>query len=176
MGTTAADGDSGTHEGQARSDMSIIDSVAYTGCIPGETYKVTGKLMDKSTGQPALDAEGNEITAEKDFVAEGFEGSIDIEFRFDGSGLAGASLVAFEAMYDAEGRIYMNHEDIDDEGQTVNVVDIATKAHDAETGTNQGTVERIRDARGRGELRGADPRQPLQAVHHAGGQGDRRAR
>ena len=140
MGTTAADGDGGTHEGQARSDMSIIDSVAYTGCIPGEAYKVTGKLMDKSTGQPALDAEGNEITAEKDFVAEGFEGSIDIEFRFDGSGLAGASLVAFEAMYDAEGSIYMNHEDIDDEGQTVNVVDIATKAHDAETGTNQGTV------------------------------------
>ena len=81
MGTTAADGDGGTHEGQARSDMSIIDSVAYTGCIPGEAYKVTGKLMDKSTGQPALDAEGNEITAEKDFVAEGFEGSIDIEVQ-----------------------------------------------------------------------------------------------
>ena len=135
-----ADGDGGTHEGQARSGMSIVDSVAYTGCIPGEAYKVTGKLMDKATGQPVLDAEGNEITAEKDFVAEGFEGSVDIEFKFDGSGLAGASLVAFEAMHDAEGSIYMNHEDIDDEGQTVNVVDIATKAHDAETGTNQGTV------------------------------------
>ena len=140
MGTTATDGDSGTHEGQARSDVSIIDSVAYTGCVPGETYKVTGKLMDKSTGQPALDAEGNEITAEKEFVAEGFEGSIDIEFRFDGSRLAGASLVAFESMLDAEGDVYMSHEDIGDEGQTVNVVDIATKAHDAETGTNQGTV------------------------------------
>lgn len=140
MGTTATDGDSGTHEGQARSDMSIIDSVAYTGCIPGETYKVAGKLMDKSTGQPALDAEGNEINAEKEFIAEGFEGSVDIEFRFDGSGLAGASLVAFESMLDAEGNIYMSHEDIGDEGQTVNVVDIATKAHDAETGTNQGTV------------------------------------
>lgn len=140
MGTTATDGDSGAHEGQARSDMSIIDSVAYTGCIPGETYKVTGKLMDKSTDQPVLDAEGNEITAEKEFSAEGFEGSIDIEFRFDGSGLAGASLVAFESMFDAEGNIYMSHEDISDEGQTVNVVGIATKAHDAETGTNQGTV------------------------------------
>ena len=54
MGTTATDGDSGTHEGQARSDMSIIDSVAYTGCIPGETYKVAGKLMDKSTGNRVL--------------------------------------------------------------------------------------------------------------------------
>lgn len=140
MGTTATDGDSGAHEGQARSDMSIIDSVAYTGCIPGETYKVTGKLMDKSTDQPVLDAEGNEITVEKEFSAEGFEGSIDIEFRFDGSGLAGASLVAFESMFDAEGNIYMSHEDISDEGQTVNVVGIATKAHDAETGTNQGTV------------------------------------
>ena len=66
MGTTAADGDSDTHEGQARSDMSIVDKVAFTGCIPGETYKVTGKLMDKSTGQPALDAEGTEIKAEKE--------------------------------------------------------------------------------------------------------------
>ena len=140
MGTTATDGDSGTHEGQARSDMSIIDSIAYAGCIPGETYKVTGKLMGKSTGQPVLDAEGNEITTEKEFIAEGFEESIDIEFRFDGSGLAGASLVAFESMLDAEGNIYRSHEDIGDEGQTVNVVDIATKAHDAETGTNQGTV------------------------------------
>lgn len=140
MGTTATDGDSGTHEGQARSDMSIIDSIAYAGCIPGETYKVTGKLMDKSTGQPVLDAEGNEITVEKELVAEGFEGLIDIELRFDGSGLAGASLVAFESMVDAEGSIYMSHEDISDEDQTVNVVDIATKAHDAETGTNQGTV------------------------------------
>ena len=140
MGTTAADGDSGTHEGQARSDMSIVDSVAYTGCIPGETYKVSGKLMDKSTGQPVLDAEGNEITAEKEFVAEGFEESIDIEFNFDGSGLAGASLVVFESMLDAEDNIYMSHGDISDEGQTVNVVDIATNAHDAETGTNRGTV------------------------------------
>lgn len=43
-------------------------------------------------------------------------------------------------MLDAEGNVYMSHEDIGDEGQTVNVVDIATKAHDTETGTNQGTV------------------------------------
>lgn len=140
MGTTATDGESGTHEGQARNDMTIVDKIAYTGCVPGETYKVAGKLVDKATGQPALDAEGNEITAEEEFAAEDFEGSIDVEFKFYGSNLAGASLVAFETMYDAEGSIYMNHEDIDDEGQTVNVVDIATKAHDAETGTNQGAV------------------------------------
>lgn len=140
MGTTATDGESGTHEGQARNDMTIIDKIAYTGCVPGETYKVAGKLVDKATGQPALDAEGDEITAESEFAAEDFEGSVDIEFKFDGSNLAGTSLVAFEAMYDAEGDIYMNHEDIDDEGQTVNVVDIVTKAHDAETGTNQGAL------------------------------------
>ena len=83
--------------------------------------------MDKSTGQPALDAKGNEITAEKEFAAEGFEGSVDIEFNFDGSGLAGTSLVAFESMLDAEGNVYMSHEDIGDEGQTVNVVDIAPR-------------------------------------------------
>ena len=40
MRTTAIDKSSGTHEGQARGQMAIIDTIEYTGCIPGEVHRV----------------------------------------------------------------------------------------------------------------------------------------
>lgn len=139
MKTTAIDKSSGTHEGQARSKMSIIDTVEYTGCIPGEEYTVTGTLMDKETGEKALDADGNEITATTTFTAEDFSGAVEIEFTFDGVDLAGHDLVAFEVM-EHEGKEYMVHADIEDEGQTVDVVDIRTTATNPETGDNLGST------------------------------------
>lgn len=139
MKTTATDADSGTHEGQAREDLTIVDTIKYTGLIPGNEYTATGKLMDKATGEPALDDEGNEISSSTTFTAEDSCGTVDVVFAFKGASLAGRQLVAFETMLfeDAE---YMVHADIDDVGQTVGVVDIATQAHDAATGTNEGTV------------------------------------
>lgn len=139
MKTTAIDKNSGTHEGQARDNMSIIDTVAYTGCIPGKEYAVTGTLMDKATGEKALDADGKEITATKTFTAEEFEGTVDIAFEFDGADLSGHDLVAFENM-DHEGKEYMTHADINDEGQTVKVVDVHTTATNPETGDNLGNT------------------------------------
>lgn len=138
MKTTAIDKSSGTHEGQARSEMSIVDTVEYTGCIPGEEYTVTGTLMDKDTGEKALDAEGVEITATTTFTAEDFSGTVEIEFTFDGVDLAGRDLVAFETM-EHEGKEYMVHADIEDEGQTVDVIDIHTTATNPETGDNLGS-------------------------------------
>lgn len=138
MHTTAIDKSSGTHEGQAREQMSIIDTVEYTGCIPGEEYTVTGTLMDKATGEKALDADGNEITATTTFTAEGFTGTVEIEFTFDGTGLAGHDVVAFETMTH-EDEEYMVHADIEDEGQTVDVVDIRTTATNPATGDNLGS-------------------------------------
>jgi hypothetical protein len=96
--------------------------------------------MDKATGEALLDASGNTITAETEFVADDFMGTVEVEFTFDGSNLAGTSIVVFETMYDAEGNIYMEHADLDNEDQTVNVVDVHTQAHDSETNTNEGTV------------------------------------
>lgn len=138
MQTTAIDKSSGTHEGQAREQMSIIDTVEYTGCIPGEEYTVTGTLMEKDTGEKALDAEGNEITAATTFTAEDFTGTVEIEFTFDGVDLAGHDLVAFETMTH-EDEEYMVHADIEDEGQTVDVIDIRTTATNPETSDNLGS-------------------------------------
>ena len=67
-------------------------------------------------------------------------------FTFAGVNLAGKSLVAFETM-EFGGAEYMVHADIDDVEQAVAIVDIATNARDAETGTNVGTIgERELDA------------------------------
>ena len=144
MKTTAADAESGTHEGQARDELMIVDTIAYKGLVPGNEYTVSGTLMDKATGEPALNDEGNKITASTTFTAEESCGTVDVAFTFAGASLAGKSLVAFETM-EFEGAEYMVHADIDDVDQTVAIVDIATQARDAETGTNVGTVgERVK--------------------------------
>ena len=139
MKTTAADSESGTHEGQARDELTIVDTIEYTGLIPGNEYTATGTLMDKATGEPALDDEGNEITSSATFTAEESCGTVDVTFTFKGSRLAGKSIVAFETM-EFEGAEYMVHADIDDVEQTVAIVDISTQARDAESGTSTGTV------------------------------------
>lgn len=139
MRTTAIDKSSGTHEGQAREQMGIVDTVEYTGCIPGQEYTVTGTLMDKASGEKALDADGKEIAASTTFTAEGFTGTFEIEFAFDGTALAGHDVVAFETMTH-EDEEYMVHADISDEGQTVKVIDIRTTATNPETGDNLGST------------------------------------
>lgn len=139
MKTTATDSESGAHEGQARDELTIVDTIEYTGLVLGNEYTVSGTLMDKATGEPALDDEGNKITASTTFAAEESCGTVDVTFTFAGASLAGKSLVAFETM-EFEGIEYMVHADIDDVEQTVAIVDIATQARDAETGTNVGTV------------------------------------
>ncbi len=139
MKTTAADSESGTHEGQAREELTIVDTIRYTGLVPGNEYTASGTLMDKATGEPALDDEGNKITASTTFAAEESCGTVDVTFTFAGASLAGKSLVAFEMM-EFEGIEYMVHADIDDVEQTVAIVDISTQARDAETGTNTGII------------------------------------
>lgn len=139
MKTTATDAESGTHEGQAREDLTIVDTIEYTGLIPGCEYTATGILMDKATGEPALDDDGNEITVSTTFTAEESCGTVDVTFTFKGATLAGKHLVSFETM-EFEGAEYMVHADIDDVDQTVNVVDIATQARDGITNTSEGTL------------------------------------
>lgn len=139
MKTIAADSESGTHESQARKDITIVDTIQYTGLIPGNEYTACGTLMDKATGEAALDDEGNAITSSTTFTAKESCGTVDVTFIFKGATLAGKQLVAFEAM-EFEGAEYMVHADIDDVDQTVSVVDIATQARDGETGTNVGTI------------------------------------
>lgn len=67
--------------------------------------------MDKSTGNPVL-INGKEVTAELKFEAKDKDGSVLIAFSFDSSALAGKSLVVFESLYEADGKLIGEHKDI----------------------------------------------------------------
>ena len=134
--TTARDNVTEDHVSNATDSITIVDTVAYTGLKKGDTYTVTGTLMDAETGEAALDDDGNAITASKEFTAPTADGNIDITFTFAGVSLAGKTLVAFEDI-SYEGRRYAVHADINDKNQTVYIPKIHTKALDANTGLNQ---------------------------------------
>ena len=134
--TTARDSKTENHVANATDSVSIIDTVTYSGLKVGETYTITGTLMDADTGKAVLDDDGNEITASKEFTAPERDGSVDITFNFAGVSLAGKKIVAFEEVC-YKGRRYAVHADLSDEGQTVYVPKIRTKALDANTRLNQ---------------------------------------
>ena len=66
--TTAKDAKSGTHFGKPEGKVTIVDTLEYKGLKKGETYKLTGTLMNKETGKPFM-VNGKPVTAEKTFKA-----------------------------------------------------------------------------------------------------------
>ena len=125
-------GTKATVEGEKEVDpldkVTLTDTVSYIGLVPGKEYKGTGVLMDKETGEKLL-VDGKEITAETVFVPETKNGSVDVTFIFDATGLHGKEIVVFEDLY-RENVLLATHADINDEGQTVKIKnpEIGTKA------------------------------------------------
>ena len=124
IGTTAIDGERKDHNSTADSSVTIVDSVAYQNLVQGQTYRVTGKLMDKATGK-ALVIDGKEVTAVTEFTAAGTEGVVDVTFRFNGKGMTGKKLVVFEQLdvVTADGAYAIaSHNDINDAAQTIAMI------------------------------------------------------
>ncbi|MEY8312818.1 VaFE repeat-containing surface-anchored protein [Oscillospiraceae bacterium 42-9] len=107
----------GEKKAEPAGEVTIVDTVSYTGLTPGKTYKLSGILMDKATGKP-LEIDGNQVTAEKEFTPEKASGTEEITFTFDASVLAGKSVVVFETLYHEDKEVTA-HTDINDEDQTV---------------------------------------------------------
>ena len=76
----------------------IIDTVAFTSLEVGREYTVTGKLMDRAANKPIL-VDGKEVTAQTTFVPETTDGTVDVTFTFDGTGLEDTVIVVFETLY-----------------------------------------------------------------------------
>ena len=115
IGTTATV--EGEHVAEPAEEITLVDTVTYKNLKVGETYKISGVLMDKSTGEPLLVNE-QPVIAELDFTPISSEGSVELAYTFDGSALAGKSVVVFEDLYQDE-NVVASHADINDEGQTV---------------------------------------------------------
>lgn len=119
LSTTATDKTDGDHTLLPSREATVVDHVEYTDLIPGKEYTIEGVLMDKSTGTELIVGDGK-VTAVSTFVPNKADGTVDLEFTFDASELGGKDLVAFEIAY-KDGIQIADHQDIDDEAQTVTV-------------------------------------------------------
>ena len=119
IGTTATV--DGQHTAEPTGEITIVDVVAYSGLTPGETYKVSGILMDKATGEPLLVGEDQaQVTAEVEFTPESADGTVELTYTLDASALAGTTIVVFETLY-SDGVEIAAHADINDEAQSITI-------------------------------------------------------
>ena len=135
LSTTATDALDGDKNLIGEDNATIADTVHYMNVTPGKTYKVSGTLYEKVTDKDGkvakkqlLDADGNPVTAETEFVPDDTYGTVDVTFTFDGSLLKdNTPVVAFESLSYKDKEI-ASHSDIEDEDQTVTM-------HTSEIGT-----------------------------------------
>ena len=139
VGTTAKDGLDGNKTVVSDTEVSVVDTVKYKNVTPGKTYKVSGTLYEKVTDKDGkvskkqlLDADGNPVTAETEFVPDDTYGTVDVTFVFDASDLkAKDKVVAFESL-SLNGKELASHADIEDKSQTVTITkpEVGTTAKD----------------------------------------------
>ena len=156
IGTTAKNAVGGK-EFMPLADVILVDTISYENMPVGKEFIAIGTLMDKATGKPVTDANGDPVTSYKVFTPEAATGTVDVKFVFDASKLAGKSLVVFERVYlgneivpgDSNKPVFVSHEDINDEGQTVTigVPEIGTKA------VNNATNGKTLDPEARAEIK-----------------------
>ena len=89
--------------------------------------------MDQETGKEVL-VDGKPVTAETTFRPETAEGTLDVPFTFDATGLGGHDVVVFEKLFvtakddKREKNVEVaSHEDITAENQTVKLIKIPEK-------------------------------------------------
>lgn len=139
LSTTAKDQKSGTKQVTLSRTAKIDDTVSYKGAIRGTSYKINGTLMNKSTGEAAVDGDGKPITASGVFTAGSATGTATVTFTFNTNGMAGGAYVAFEEVYETTGgkeTLWGTHMDLNDEAQTVYVPSISTNLIDENSQTN----------------------------------------
>ena len=114
--TTVIDVESGTQTAEPDADVHIRDKVYHSDLIPG-VYQMRGVVMSVSTGLPLI-VNGEEVVTEKEVTVSEAEDMFYMDFRFDGSELAGQQVVIYEYLYQ-NGELVKSHEDINAKNQTI---------------------------------------------------------
>lgn len=130
IGTKASDRN-GKQEVDPAKKITIYDEVQMKDLIIGKEYELVGYLMDKETGKPILDKDGNKISSKLVFTATSRNSVQTMIFEVDASLLRGKETVVFEDLYRG-GRLVSSHADLSDRDQTVKVTNpkIGTTFHD----------------------------------------------
>lgn len=140
VGTTALDSKTEEHTGVVGEEVTIVDKVDCSDLVIGRVYTIRGKLYDTKTKEVYLDNDGEEVKATKTFTATSKDMTVDLEFTYSSTDLAGETIVVFETLYYND-KIVALHTDITDENQQVHYPDVKTTALDGKTNTHTGVVD-----------------------------------
>lgn len=158
MGTFARDGYTNDHQGTISENAKVIDTVKYEGFPENRTFVIEGTLRYADTGEAVIGLDGKpcvkevkltvskkatEVTVKKDGSIVGPKsGEIEMpEFNFDASDLGNRTLVVTEVAYDyITDEPFIEHNDLNDENQSIHFTKVKTEAVDEKTGTQTGVV------------------------------------
>lgn len=140
--TSALDGIDGDKNIVTDDETVIVDTVKYSGLIPGKEYTLKGAMQVKKsdedgnlTAEP-LEVDGEPVTAETTFTPETASGEVEVTFTFDSRTIANKTdIVVFESL-ERTGVEIASHTDIEDGKQTTTVTrpQIGTTALDGHDG------------------------------------------
>ena len=137
--TKATDKNTGLNQVKEDSNVTVVDTVTYTGLQPGKTYTMTGMLM--SSAGNAIVSNGRRITASTEFTPTESDGSVDVVFNFDATnGFGGRQYVFFEYLY-LDGVRVAAHTDISDTNQIIYIPSIRTTLIDSKNGSHNSAAD-----------------------------------
>ena len=137
--TTATDKKTGEKVIVAGKKVTIVDTVTLDSLEEGRKYQLKGWQMLKEENAELL-IDGKRVESDYTFVADSEKMKVEISYTFDASELDGQNLVTFEELYDLknpeEPVKVVEHKDIDDEGQTVLIMERKISIHTTATDKN----------------------------------------
>ena len=114
----------GSHEVEANKEVKLKDTVSYNNLTPGKEYSLTMTIHvkdkeGKDEGE-LKDKDGKPVTTTVKFTPEKADGTVEVPYTVDTTGLEEKSIVAFESLQ-KDGKEIATHADITDSGQTIHV-------------------------------------------------------
>ncbi len=114
----------GSHEVEANKEVKLKDTVSYNNLTPGKEYSLTMTIhvkdKDGKDEGELKDKDGKPVTTTVKFTPEKADGTVEVPYTVDTTGLEEKSIVAFESLQ-KDGKEIATHADITDSGQTIHV-------------------------------------------------------
>ena len=133
IGTTLTDSE-GNKEVVTSDKTTLTDKIEFTGLDTSKWYVFEGTLILKDTGDPLVENGEEVVVMSEPFNPSKANGTAEVTFEINTTGLEGKELVAFETAYrindyeegmdiaKADKIVVAEHKDVNDEGQTIKMV------------------------------------------------------
>ena len=105
----------------------LTDIISISNLLPGDTYILKGKLIQKDTKEPLRDRKGNLVESVKEFEADSTNMNIKLSYDINTNQVNSKELVAYDYLYsqvDTSTPIGI-HENINDKDQTISIKEIS---------------------------------------------------